>query len=83
MAYSERLRKFPRNEAIIQKSDRLFNVFPTAFDLETIMTTVSKWWCGSRGSPVSRYQRWYQGGRDGSFSFDHHERHDNLLLGLC
>jgi len=35
----ERLRKFPRNQPIIQKSDRLFNVFPTAFDLETIMTT--------------------------------------------
>jgi hypothetical protein len=83
MAYSERLRKFPRNEAIIQKSDRLFNVFPTAFDLESIMTTVSKRSCGSKESPVSRYQHWYQGGRDRSFSFDHHERHDNVLLGLC
>jgi len=38
----EGLRKFPRNQAIIQKSDRLFNVFPTGFDLETIMTTGSK-----------------------------------------
>jgi hypothetical protein len=34
-----RLRKFPRNWFIIQKSDRLFNVFPGAFGLETIMTT--------------------------------------------